>query len=255
MTSQPHTIRVEAIVLHHKNFGEADRLLTLFTRRNGKLRALAKGARKIQSRKAGHVEPLNQVNLMLARGRSFWIVSQAETICDFPIIRADLTRSAHALYMIELLERFTFEEEQNELLFDLACDTLFRLEHDSDIFVIMRYFEMNLLQHCGYRPELNQCLRCRKRIEAQDQYVSIPLGGALCPDCGILEPSARPITMAVLKALRVLQRSSYTVLTGGVLPAQIRAETEEVMSQFVSHVAERRLNAPRLISQIKQHPH
>ena len=69
------------------------------------------------------MEPLNQVNLMLARGRSFWIVSQAETICDFPIIRAT-GPVAHALY-VELLERFTFEEEQNELLFNLACDTLF----------------------------------------------------------------------------------------------------------------------------------
>ena len=251
MTSQPRSIRVDALVLHHKDFGEADRLLTLFTRQNGKLRALAKGARKIQSRKAGHVEPLNQVNLILGHGRSFWIVSQAETIHDFPIIRADLTRTANALYVLELLDRFSFEDEQNLPLFEMAGATLARLEHGEEIFLLMRHFEMRLLDLSGYRPELTQCLHCRKIIEPQDQYLSIPLGGVLCPHCGSLEATARPISMGVLKALRVLQRSSYADLAKGGFPPHVRGDTEVLMNQFLTHAAEQRLNAPRLIREVE----
>jgi len=252
LTGQLRAIRVEALVLHHKDFGEADRMLTLFTRHNGKLRALAKGARKIQSRKAGHVEPLNQATLILAHGRSFWIVSQAETIRDFAGIRADLTRTAHALYVLELLERFSFEDEENEPLFGLALETLARIEDEADLYLTTRHFEMYLLQHCGYRPELNHCLRCRKSIEAQDQFISVLLGGVLCPDCGGAEPSARPISTAVLKTLRVLQRSVYTDLEKLPINAAVRADAEMILSQILAQAAEHRLNAPRLINQIKR---
>ena len=75
MPRPEHTLRVEAVVLRHADWGEADRLLTIFTRERGKLRAVAKGARKMRSRKAGHLEPFTRVALLLASGRDLWIVT------------------------------------------------------------------------------------------------------------------------------------------------------------------------------------
>jgi DNA repair protein RecO (recombination protein O) len=80
MTTRERSITSEAIVLRHSDWGEADRLLWIYTRKYGKLRALAKGIRKIRSRKAGHLEPFTRVALLLARGRDFFIVTQAETV-------------------------------------------------------------------------------------------------------------------------------------------------------------------------------
>ena len=74
---QPRSFRAEAVVLRHSDWGEADRLLTLFTREAGKTRAIAKGARKIRSRKAGHLEPFTRVCLMLARGRDHEVFDRA----------------------------------------------------------------------------------------------------------------------------------------------------------------------------------
>jgi hypothetical protein len=127
MPSQPHSFRAEALVLRHSDWGEADRLLTLFTRELGKVRAIAKGVRKIRSRKAGHLEPFTRVSLQLARGRDLLIVTQAETVDAYLPLGESLVLTGYASYVIELLDRFTYEEGENRALYSLLTDTLARL--------------------------------------------------------------------------------------------------------------------------------
>ena len=105
------SFRASAVVLRHADYGEADRLLTLFTREQGKVRAIAKGARKLTSRKAGHIEPFTHVTLQLAKGRDLFIVTQAETVNNFSGLREDLVKTGYAAYIVELIDRFTYEEE------------------------------------------------------------------------------------------------------------------------------------------------
>jgi DNA repair protein RecO (recombination protein O) len=105
------SFRVEAVVLRHSDYGEADRLLTLYTRQLGKTRVLAKGARKIASRKAGHIEPFTHVKLQLARGRDMLLVTQADTVDAYLPLREDLILISQASYVLELLDRFTYEDE------------------------------------------------------------------------------------------------------------------------------------------------
>src|SRR5512135_955252 len=137
MPDQIRSFRVEAVVLRHANWGEADRMLGLYTREQGKLRAVAKGARKIKSRKAGHLEPFTRVALMLARGRDMWIVTQAETVDAYQPLREDLLLPSYAAYVIELLDRCTYEEGENRALFTLVADTLDRLTRD-DPYLVLR---------------------------------------------------------------------------------------------------------------------
>jgi len=131
MPKTVHTLRVDAIVLRHSDYGEADRLLTLYTREQGKLRAIAKGVRKLQSRKAGHLEPFTRVVLMLAHGHDLWIVTQAETVNAFQPLRESLALMSEASYVVELLERFIYEEGQNVqvLICWLPRSCGFRLNH------------------------------------------------------------------------------------------------------------------------------
>ena len=93
-------------MLRHHDYGEADRLLTLYTRQLGKTRALAKGARKIASRKAGHIDPFTHVKLQLAKGRDMLILTQADTVDAYQPLREDLILTSHAAYVLELLDRF-----------------------------------------------------------------------------------------------------------------------------------------------------
>jgi DNA repair protein RecO (recombination protein O) len=116
--------RTEAIVLRRSDFGEADRLLTLYTPEWGKLRVIAKGVRKPTSRKSGHLELFTHSRLLVAKGRNLDIVTQAETLHSFRALREDLLRTGWAYYAAELLDRFVEEGIEDRPLFNLFLATL-----------------------------------------------------------------------------------------------------------------------------------
>ncbi len=251
MPRSEHSQRVEAIILRHTDWGETDRLLVLYTREKGKLRAIAKGVRRIHSRKAGHIEPFTRSALQLAVGRDFWLVTQAETIVFYPSLAEDLLRTGYAAYMVELIDRFTMEEGQNAALYSLFAETLQRIAEEPDPFVAVRYGEIRMLEQFGFRPELFQCVKCGAEITAQDQFFSAELGGALCPPCGMLVKDSRPVSLQALKFLRHLQRSSYTTAKKAIIPPQVRTEMETLMQYYITHILERKLNTPEFLRRVK----
>ncbi len=251
MPAKFRSLRVEAVVLRHSDFGEADRLLTLYTREQGKVRAIAKGARKIASRKAGHLEPFTRVKLQLARGRDLFIVTQAETIDAYPSLRADLTLTGYASYVIELLDRFVPDEEvASPSLYRLLTDALSRLASDAIPWLTIRSYEMRLLDLLGYRPQLFECANCGSEIQAEDQFFSPALGGAICPRCGHGLPGLWPISVEALKYLRHFQRSDYRAATRARPDAETQREIEAVMQGYFQFLLERELNTPGFIKRI-----
>ena len=131
--------RAQGVVLRHVEVGEADRILTIYTLEYGKLQAIAKGIRKLRSRKAGHLEPFSRVELMLAKGRNLDVISQAEAQSTYENLRADLKLIAYGAYVIELLDRFTYEEGENRPLFNLLIDTLNRLDEGAPPQTVVQY--------------------------------------------------------------------------------------------------------------------
>jgi DNA repair protein RecO (recombination protein O) len=242
---------VEAVVLRHSDWGEADRLLGLFTREMGKLRAVAKGVRKPRSRKAGHLEPFTRVSLLLAKGRDMWIVTQAETVDAHLRLREDLERVGYAAYAVELLDRFTYEEGENPALYRLLVDTLGRLDAEPDPALPIHYYEMRLLDLLGFRPQLFNCAKCGEVIQAVDQYFSPSLGGALCPRCGAATRGAQPISMAALKYLRHFQRSSYKEAARARPSQEVEREIERLLQHYLTYLLERGLNTPAFLRKIR----
>ncbi len=252
MPFRERSVRVEAVVLRHNDWGEADRQLWLFTRQLGKVGAIAKGVRKPRSRKGGHLEPFTHASLQLARGRDLWIVTQAETIDAFLHLRDDLVRLGYASYIVELLDRFTYEEGENSALYRLVVDTLGRLDRDPDPPVVVHYYEIRLLDLLGFRPQLFQCAQCGAEIQPEDQYFSAAQGGVLCPNCGIAAPGTRPVSMTALKYMRHFQRSSYTEASKAHLTPTIDRELEMLMQHYFTYLLERGLNTPAFIRRVKK---
>lgn len=251
MPRVPRSQRVEAIVLKHSDFGEADRLLTLYTRELGKVRAIAKGARKARSRKAGHIEPFTRVSLLLAQGRSLHIVSQAEAQDNHAALHEDLVALGYASYVVELLDKFTYDEDEHRGLYRLLRDTLPRLNHGTDVEVAVRYYEVRLLDLLGFRPELHHCLNCKREIQAEDQFFSTQQGGVLCPNCGRDVPPAHPISMLALKYLRHFQRSTYPQASRVKIDERVRLELETLMNHYLTYLLERSLNSPRFLRRMR----
>jgi DNA repair protein RecO (recombination protein O) len=249
---KPRSFRVEAIVIRHAERGEADRMVTLFTRERGKLRAIAKGARKIKSRKAGHLEPFTRVTLQLAAAHDFPIVTQAETVEAYLALRDDLVKTGYAAYCLELIDRFTYEEEiEAGAIFSVLADTLKRIETSIDVWLAIRYFEMRLLDFLGFRPHLFECANCGDKIEPVDQYFSPLLGGVVCPRCGIGLPGLWTLNVETLKYLRHFQRSSYTEATRARPTLETKKEAETLMQGYFTYLLERELNTPGFIKRIK----
>jgi DNA repair protein RecO (recombination protein O) len=249
------SLRVEAIVLRHSDWGEADRLLSLYTREQGKLRCVAKGVRRLRSRKAGHLEPFTRVSLQLARGRDTLIITQAEAVDAYLPVRENLMRLSYASYIVELLDRFTYEEGENAALYRLLIETLARLADpasaDEALQLAVRYYEMRLLDLVGFRPRLFECANCGKELLPQDQYFSAELGGVLCPECGRARPGAVPISQPTLRFLRHFQRSSYAEAQRARPSTAEQREMETLQQHYLTYLLERGLNTPAFLRRMR----
>lgn len=246
--------RTDAIVLKRGNWGEADRLLTLYTPYLGKFRVIAKGVRKPVSRKAGHLELLSHSNLLLARGRSLDIVTQAETISTFPNLRTELTKTGRAYYIIELIDRFTGEGIENYPLFDLLLQALTWLNDESDIELIARFYELRLLEFVGYQPQLFRCVRCNDEIKPANNQFNAGEGGITCPRCSQESPelSAQPISVNSLKVLRYMQIHTLEESYRLPLSSEIHRDLERIMLKYITYHLERNLKSVEFVQRLRQ---
>jgi DNA repair protein RecO (recombination protein O) len=249
---RPHSFRVDAVVLRHYDYGEADRILNIYTRQLGKTRALVKGARKVTSRKAGHLEPFTHVKLQLASGRDLLLVTQADTVEAYLPLGEDLMLMGQASYVIELIDRLTYDDgTENPTVFRLLTDTLARLSSKSDPWLVIRYYEMRLLDNLGFRPQLFKCANCGREILAENQFFSYSAGGVICPNCGQGLPHLARISVEALKYLRHFQRSSYAEASRARPSSEIQTETENLMQGYFTYLLERELNTPGFIKRVK----
>ena len=146
----PGSYKTEAIVLKRTNFGEADRLVTVFSKHRGKLTLLAKGIRRLTSRKKGHLELFNRVKLQIANGKNLDIITEAETINSFPQLRVNLNRVRIAYLLLELVDKLTAENQEHPDVYQLLLDNLSRLDSQQAPPDLIETFETNLLSVLGF---------------------------------------------------------------------------------------------------------
>jgi DNA repair protein RecO (recombination protein O) len=227
--ARERTYRTEAIVLKRTDFGEADRLLTLFSKDLGKISAIAKGARKPQSRKTGHVEMID----------------------PHAPLREDLIRVSHASYAVELLNRFTVEEDPHPQIYDLLDDTLSRYSETDELNLVTRYYELRLLSLTGFQPRLYHCVTCGEEIQEQDQFFSSDLGGILCPDCRHADPRAVAVSATAVKVMRYLQTRHWDAVKHLHLRKETQDELEQTMHRYILHMLERELKSVDFLHQVQ----
>ncbi len=254
MASRHRSIRTEGVILRRRDFGEKDRLLTIFTRKMGRVSVIAKGVRDPQSKKSGHVEMFMRSSLLIAKGRNLHILTQAEVINDYEPLRQSLTGIGYGSYAVELLDAFTYEEGSNLPLYKLLVATLERLSRGDSPDMVLRYYELRLLEHVGFRPQLFRCVECKREIVEEDQHFSGALGGVICPRCaeGVSLSRRRPITSRALKYLRHLQRSPYHELKALQIPQELKPELEGVLGYYLTAILESQLHTPDVMERIQR---
>ena len=239
--SRFRTYRTEGVVIRQMPLGEADRILTLCSPDMGKVRAVAKGVRRTKSRLGGHLELLNRASVSVAIGRNLDTISEASAISTFGGIRGDLRRVSRAMYVAELVDTFSMEGNGNRAIYHLLLNTLLWLERAQNQDLLMRWFELRLMDCSGYMPELVHCVECREWLEPADHLFVCDAGGVLCPNCRTASGGALlPLRMNTMKTLRFVQRELHfdNVETLKV-SEQILKDMERLMRSYIRHIAEK----------------
>jgi len=176
----------QAVVLKSIKYKDADKIFTLFTKDFGKVSAIARGVRKITSKRGGNLDTLNLVSVAIHDGNTgFKDIEEVKTLESFRDLKKDLKKSVKAYYLVELVHKAVEEGEKNERLFNLLVNCLKTLQKNSRSGVIVCYFEMHLMDMLGYKMTLDKCARCgRKLDEKWKRYTfNVENGSFECENC------------------------------------------------------------------------
>ena len=150
---KPKNYSSEAVVLSRKNYGESDRIISVFSKNYGKLNFLAKGVRRSLSRKRGHIEVFSRVKFLGLKGRALNIVTEVELMDSFSSLRKDLRRVSVAYFLVDVVKKITSEEEKHAELYDLLVKTLEELKYQTNLKTLRRNFAFRVLTVLGYWPK------------------------------------------------------------------------------------------------------
>lgn len=234
--------KTEGIIIRVRDYGEADRIVTLFTREHGKVQAIVKGCRKQKSKKRGVIQLFTYGDFVIYNGRSLDTVTQCQAKEVFGPLREDLDRMAYATYLVELLDGFVNTNDAHEDLFLLSLICLHLMTVD-DPELVVRAFEIRLMDTLGYQPNLSDCVVCGGALQGARAFFSSRLGGGLCERCASHDTESvacKMGTINMLKQLAVwdLKRIRVLKLTG-----EAKREIGDIMKTYINQRLEKKIKS------------
>jgi DNA repair protein RecO (recombination protein O) len=253
MTDRPRVYRAEGIVLRRRNLGEADSIFTVFSPKEGKFEAIARGVRKARSRMRGHLEPLTYSRFLIAHGRSLDVFTQAETVKAYRAIREDLEQSTLALYCAELVDRFTVEQSESSALFELLEATLDALD-SGDAEAVVRYFEIHLLQITGFELQVAGCAVCGGPLPEEAGLFVAAMGGVLCHDCRADSGAGTLLSVRAIKVLRFARAATVGQFAAIRVDAELARELQRCLAAALRYHMEREPSTLRFMHDVESLP-
>lgn len=243
------TQKTQGIVIKRMNFGEADRILTILTERFGKVKAMAKGIRKGKSKLAGSLEPFMLVDLMLHEGKTFFLVTGAEIVESYDSLHQDIQKISKAFYLGELIDRFVEEHQVLARSFPILRYSLKSIDAGaSDL--ATRIFELKMIEAAGFQPQLYECVHCKTKLTALQNYWDEVEGGVICGKCQDKFRHGEEISNNAIKILRLIEKSDHTLPDRLKLSPGEQAEVSEILAEYIKSIIERELKSARFMRQV-----
>ena len=237
------TFSTEGIILKRVDFGEADRLITIFTKNRGKITSLAKGIRRIESRRGGHVDLLNKSKLFFAEGKGLPILTEAEAINTYKNLKKDLKKVGHAYYLAELTHQFFHDQQDNYKVYEILSESLDLLDRDSNNRAenIVRAFELKILSLAGYSPQLFHCIKCRNKLLPTENFLSPEAGGILDKSCANGSLLIKPISPEEIKLMRFSHEKSLNEAVKLNVSDKLMNDLKAQMKFYLEYILEKEL--------------
>ena len=239
----PGLYKDEGVVLKTIKLGEADRIVTLYTRQNGKVRAVAKGVRKTKSRFGARLEPFTHVSLLIYRGRNLDTITGAHILTSFDEVRGDYERLMWAAALVESVEKITEEREESLQVYGLLLSGLAALGQGKGPSVVPAFL-IKLLSISGFHPSLRVCAGCGGTTGLGG--FSVSLGGAVCRSCWRDDPGALRLSPERIALLGELLAGDFGAPAG----AEDLGELNAILQRYAEFHLERPLRSMHLLQTI-----
>jgi DNA repair protein RecO (recombination protein O) len=188
----------------------------------------------------------------LARGKNLATVTGSQTINGFLKIKNDLELTSYALYVIELVNQFTEDDIEDYPLFRMLLDIMDKLATEKNKELVLRYFEVQLLNNVGYRPQLQQCVSCRLPLKPDINYFCPGAGGMLCPVCTQNHHFSYPVSINGLKVFRLLQDGDYNIISRLKMGQELSLELERLIRTYIRFLLEKEIKSISWLETIKK---
>jgi DNA repair protein RecO (recombination protein O) len=245
---------VEAIILQVKLYGEADLIVDFFSSQAGRMRGIAKGAKKSKKRFVHCLEPLNWIRLNLFEKQSSSLVriDQGEVLDPFQGIRKDFRKWGQASYFCEMIKELFALGDSNPAVFELAKESLRILEQEKGDQEVFSIFQIRLLKLAGYALYLSACLHCGKKVEEIGApFFSLGRGGVFCPNCLKGDKGMR-LSPGAVQSIRQSMTMNFPQVFRIRFNREIRREIENLLEDFSCHVMGKELGSVRYLRQIQE---
>lgn len=248
--------RNPAVILHALDFAESDKLVTFFTRDFGKLKGVAKGAKRSRKRFGSGLEPLTSCTISFFEKERAPLVrlEQCEIVESYPRIHDDVIKVGYASYLGELIREVAAEREANRNLFTLLITFLSLLNEPFFREEFIRIFELRLLSLAGYQPELSRCVICRREVNAaREHQFSERKGGLICLECFKGPHDYPKLSGGTIKMLQRAQTIELAKVRRLFFSPQACEESRRVLPPFIESRIEKPLKSLRVIEQLGEY--
>ncbi|WP_042355017.1 DNA repair protein RecO [Bacillus rubiinfantis] len=242
--------KCEGVVIRTTDYGETNKIVTLFTREWGKIGVMARGAKKPNSRLSSITQIFTYGYFLIQKGTGLSGLQQGEIITPFRSIAEDIFLTAYASFIIELTDKCTDEKKPNPYHFELLYQTLHLMNEGYDPDILMYIYEMKMLNVIGLYPVLNQCSVCG---EASGRFsFSIREGGFICHRCLEKDPYHFKISAATVKLLRLFYYFDLSRLGSISVKDTTKKELKMVISAYYEEYSGLRLKSKKFLDSIAQ---
>lgn len=242
--------KCEGIVIRTTDYGETNKIVTLYTREWGKIGVMARGAKKPNSRLSSITQLFTHGYFLVQKGTGLGSVQQGEIITSLRSIGEDIFLTAYASYIVELTDKCTEEKKPNPFHFELLYQTLNYMNEGFDPDVLMNIYEMKMLNVLGLYPILNQCSVC----SCTDGLFSFSIreGGFICHRCLANDPYHLKLSQATVKLLRLFYYIDLSRLGNISVKEETKAELKKVILAYYDEYSGLYLKTKKFLSSMDQ---
>ncbi len=242
----------EAVVLRTINFSETDKLCTLYSRNFGKVKCVAKSARRLKSRYGAALEPLSYIKTIYfgKEGQELYRLNHCDILKSFQSVREDIGKLYTGVYFLELVDTLVHDGESAPHLFDFILEALRQIQKQKDLEILRRMFEIRFISLLGYLPNLSVCLICKKEPGKSGIGFNFQRGGIVCPTCRPRELSETHFSVGTWNYLKKLLTFDIQYSDRIKLPKALQDEIEQVTHRMILSHTGRELKSYPFIKQM-----